>query len=418
MDTLNLAGVKTTGIAPISTEEYLAHAETQREAPKECPFCHHDKLWAFGSRNIRYQDLRLHGNKTLINLSRQRFRCQKCLKTFFPEHKEFDPEFRLTTRCVKWIEQEAIHKPFTHIADYIGIDEKVVRNVFGRYAHKREEGLKPLAGRVIGIDELYLLSQHRCIITNLESKTVIDLLKERKYPTVTAYLKRLQGADKTEVVCIDMWDPYRRAVNTALPKAQIVVDKFHVTKLANECLDRIRKQYQATLAVGTRRDMMRSRFILMRRSRDLTPEMQQKLDVWKVTSPELADAYEWKEKFFDIYNHRDPKEAKKAYDDWANSLPLSVNRAFRPLRTAMENWHKEVFTYFDSRFTNAYTECLNGIAKVTNRTGRGYSFDVIRFKLLFAHDKRKLAKPSTRAWLRNMGIPFSTFNEDWPQILE
>ncbi len=33
--------------------------------------------------------------------------------------------------------------------------------------------------------------------------------------------------------------------------------------------------------------------------------------------------------------------------------------------------------------TNAYTEALNGLIKVTNRVGRGYSFEVIRAKMLY-----------------------------------
>lgn len=410
MDTLNLIGVKTLSAGEITKTDYLVTAELAAKAEK-CPECGKVELWAFGRRSIRYTDLRLHGKITLVNLHRQRYRCQGCKRTFFAVSPEFDTEFRLTTRCVKWIEQESIYKPFTHIAEYIGVDEKVIRNVFRRYAQSREKELKPVAGKVIGIDELYLISQHRCIITNLQRKTVIDLLPQRKYPTVAAYLKRLEGSDKTEVVCIDMWEPYKLAVQASIPKAAIVVDKFHVTKLANECIDRIRKQYQSTLATGNRRDLMRSRFILLRRSRDLKDEHRDKLAQWRKSCPELADAYDHKEKFFAIYDQRTVVEAKAAYEAWVNSLPLSISKAFRPLQTAVKNWETHIFGYFDSRFTNAYTECLNGIAKVTNRLGRGYSFDVIRFKLLFAHDHNKRNGVTLRSWLNHQGIPFSTLNE-------
>lgn len=405
-----MKNVTTTMSTQTHTDEYLVRADDGTVATK-CPECGHDKLYAFGHRAVRYVDLRLHGNRTLISLNRQRFQCRKCGVTFFGLNPEFDAEFRLTTRCVKWVEQESIFKPFTQIARHLGIDEHVVRNVFRRYAHSREKELKPQAGRVIGIDELYLLSQFRCIITNLERKTVIDLLPQRRYPPVAAYLKQLQGADKIEVVCMDMWEPYKDAVHAVLPKARIVVDKFHVTKWANECMDRIRKAHQSTLATGFRRDMMRSRFILLHRRQDLKDEHLEKLARWRKSSPDLADAYDFKEKFFDIYNHRDPKDAKAAYDAWVNSLPLSISKAFKPLLTAVKNWETEIFTYFDSRYTNAYTECLNGIVKLANRTGRGYSFDVIRFKLLFGHDRRKFKPATIRSWYNGAGIPFSTFDE-------
>jgi len=46
---------------------------------------------------------------------------------------------------------------------------------------------------------------------------------------------------QVEIVSMDMWKPYRRAFQTVLPQARIVVDKFHVVRMANEALEKIRK---------------------------------------------------------------------------------------------------------------------------------------------------------------------------------
>jgi hypothetical protein len=62
----------------------------------------------------------------------------------------------------------------------------------------------------------------------------------------------------------------------------------------------------------------------------------------------------------------------------------------------MENWHEEIFSYFDlmpNPVTNAYTECLNGIINKINRDGRGYKFDVLRAKILFSEGTHKVATP-------------------------
>ena len=42
------------------------------------------------------------------------------------------------------------------------------------------------------------------------------------------------------------------------------------------------------------------------------------------------------------------------------------------------------------RITNAYTECLNGLTKLANRMGRGYSYEIIRAKVLYAKYARKV----------------------------
>lgn len=35
--------------------------------------------------------------------------------------------------------------------------------------------------------------------------------------------------------------------------------------------------------------------------------------------------------------------------------------------------------------TNAYTEAMNGLIKIANRAGRGYSFEVLRARMLLNH---------------------------------
>ena len=43
---------------------------------------------------------------------------------------------------------------------------------------------------------------------------------------------------------MDMWRPYRDAVNEVLPGAMIVADKFHVIKGVNNALKFYRKEFQ------------------------------------------------------------------------------------------------------------------------------------------------------------------------------
>jgi transposase len=72
-------------------------------------------------------------------------------------------------------------------------------------------------------------------------------------------------------------------------------------------------------------------------------------------------------------------------------VPDNLKADFHELTRAMKNWRKEILNYFDYPITNAYTEGVNGAAKVMNRMGRGYSFEVIRARILF-NDR----KPSAR----------------------
>lgn len=410
MQTLHLNGVNTIGELTDNGQNYIAHAVVSTEATA-CLKCKHGKLYEFGTRAIRVVDLPIHGKQVLINLDRKRYRCRKCNHTFMPTHPEVDPEFRLTTRAVKWIEQEVLKQTFAYVSAVVGIDEITVRRVFWRYAQNREKTLKPTAGRVLGIDELFLLNDHRCIITNLEDNTVIDLLKDRDRRRVQRYLKNLDGIKDVERVCIDMWRPYRDAVNAMLPGVPVTVDKFHVLKWANHTMEQIRKETQRKLPRGQRLTLMRSRHILLRREASLEPKEMKQIKHWERVYPALIDAWRLKEQFFRIYDHNNAADAREAFKQWQVDLPLTVHGQFRELTKMVNNWHDEIFNYFDERITNAFTECANGLAKITNRTGRGHSFAVIRFKVLFAHRMDAFKRRSIRSRLAVLGIPFSTFDD-------
>ena len=101
-----------------------------------------------------------------------------------------------------------------------------------------------------------------------------------------------------------------------------------------------------------------------------------------------------KESFYAIWdNHNHNRaDAIKAYAEWQKQVTEDVQPAFKPLLTAMGNWNAEIFAYFDYRVTNAYTEALNGLIKIANRNGRGYSFDVIRAKMLYTSGFHKTHK--------------------------
>lgn len=124
------------------------------------------------------------------------------------------------------------------------------------------------------------------------------------------------------------------------------------------------------------------------------------LESWAAAFPLLADAYEAKEAFYVLWELPDRQTAKEAYGAWRRNLSRELGPAFRELTTAMENWESEIFAYFEHPITNAYTESLNNLVRLTNRIGRGYSFAAIRAKLLYGVGWRVRPKPVLRRLAR------------------
>jgi len=89
---------------------------------------------------------------------------------------------------------------------------------------------------------------------------------------------------------MDMWQPYKDAVKTVLPKAIIIVDKFHVVRMANQALETIRKQLREGLSLKERRGLMHNRFIHLKRHKELTEMDKITLYLWTKNHPSLGIA--------------------------------------------------------------------------------------------------------------------------------
>ncbi|EYQ98656.1 hypothetical protein W284_02226 [Staphylococcus aureus DAR3163] len=238
-----------------------------------------------------------------------------------------------------------------------------------------------------------MLNNYRFVVTDVENKSVIDILRKRNKDVVISYLSKLKDIDKVELVAMDMWRTYKDAVNMVIPHAKIVIDKFHVVKLANEALEKIRKANRQNVSAKERRQLMRDRHVLLIRRKGLNDfDDQIKLQIWADKFPLLGQAYELTEQFFDIYEAKTVDEAYKLYQEWHSNVPKELMIYFEDLIKAMTNWEEEIFNYFTSPITNAYTESLNRLIKTINHVGRGYFFEALRARILFTQGYRKVKR--------------------------
>ena len=272
------------------------------------------------------------------------------------------------------------------MAEDVGVNEKVIRQI-GAEHHAvliAQHNATIRAPRILGIDELKIGKEMRAIFTDIETSWPIELLPGRSSEAVVNFLGNLPGRKETEVVTIDMWKPYREAVAYTMPQAVIVVDKWHVQRLANDAMETARRRYQGLLKDKDRRELKRGKAIFLKAPYTLTDAELLNLDGWLKNVPELEGAYETKEAFKAIWKHRTSAAAKDALHAWRDSVPEHLVTLFQPAVTATKNWETEILNYFDhGRFTNAPTEARNRVVKMTNRLGAGYSFDAIRARTLF-----------------------------------
>jgi transposase len=196
---------------------------------------------------------------------------------------------------------------------------------------------------------------------------------------------------------MDMWNVYRAVVTKQLPDARIVVDRFHIQRMANNAMEAIRKEIRRSLSQRQRLKLKNDRFVLLKRLHNLKDREAESFRHWCREFPQLAEAHALKEGFLSIWDAKTRPEAEKAFARWANAIPLWLQKTFGTIARTVDTWSEPVFAYWDNPITNAYTEAVNGVAKGMNRLGRGYSFDVLRARLLYNPKARAATAAKIRA---------------------
>lgn len=380
-DILDLPGWKVTGTRR-EPGEYLIDAEYTIQ-PDSCQKCGVvGNLYRHGTKPVNYIDTPVRGDPTRLVAKVQRYKCRECGETFLQPLAGILPDRRMTERCWTFIAYRCLSHTFVRIAEDVGCDDKTVRTLATDFIAKLEAKYQPQLPEWLGIDETMIDGKLRCVITDVGTKQPIDMLPDRKKPFVIGWLARHKDRSMVKGVATDMWRPYREVTREMLPGVPLVVDKFHVVRMANYCMERVRIRLQKTKKAGERRDWLQSKHVLNKRSAKLNDQQRFNRDMWLDNEPELAAAYRLKEAFYAIYDL--PKvEAAAAFVAFADTVPTELKRDFRVLLTAMRNWREGILAFFDYPITNAYTEALNRVAKEINRAGRGYSFEVLRARVLF-----------------------------------
>ena len=380
MNQLNLPEFKVIGVQ--ENDHDILFTVEAKKPPYCCSECGSTSIYKHGKTERFVRDLNMFGKRVGINIKGNRYKCRDCSKTFSETYKSIDDRDKITKRLYDYIQSQSLKKPFAHIADEFSISPTTVKRIFTEYVEEQESQMVFKTPRILGIDEVHLNKQMRAVFTDIEGLKVLNMLPKRNKEDVIAFVDKLPDKDNVEVVTMDMWQPYRDAISICLPQAKCVVDKFHVIQYGNKALEDSRKAFRKTLTDKQRKQLMHDRFILLKNKEDLKPQEKWNLQIWFATFPTLKVAYNLKEGLRDMYLCKTKEQAMDYYKQWKSSIPKDMT-AFLDVAKMIDNWHTEIFSYFDYFVTNAYTESINNLIKHIEKVGRGYSFEVLRAKVLF-----------------------------------
>ena len=434
LDYLNLPDCRTRAVQMaegviVTRADYLFTAN-------ECGKCHSAALSTDDPQDILFWDAPNFGYPHLVQLTVPQMRCLNCGATPLPDW--LDSKHMISERLARFIMRRvAAMETFKQIARDTGVSDTLVSDVFmegfAEWDGKRRFDL-PVR---LGIDEVKTRGKYITVLVDATrtKARVIDVLQDKKKPTVSRRLAQAPNATAVQVVSMDCCDEFRDAVREMLPNAKIVVDRFHVSKKIEECFDEVRLDVWRGLseyylnkkmedlersgrgldpsevkkkamkaaekpATKDRERLKRERYVLFERASTLlkSAEKTMKRDLWLNAHPLLKEGYELKESglaFLD--DEKTPEQASAEFDRWRASFSEIMASYFGPAVKYIKPWREEIFRYRKAKDTNAISEVKNFTVHLLNTMGRGYGFEVLRARLLWAdHCKPKHWKDGRR----------------------
>lgn len=257
---------------------------------------------------------------------------------------------------------------------------------------------------MIGFDETVMQPasrrRRRRFITacvDVETSQVIDVFEGHNSADLSAWMGTqdpgwLAGIG---VVSVDPHEGYRHAIcadNSPLRDCQIVVDPFHIVRLANQAVTKARQRVQnETLGHrGWKGDPLYAirKLLLMGAERiddagwDRLHTKLRRGD----TEGHVTDCWIAKEKVRDIYLTEDPAEAKRCLDAaiaWCDSEPDIAELA--TLAKTLRRWSRQIVARHYTGASNGPVEAANLTIKQVKRSGRGFrNFTNYRLRILLA----------------------------------
>jgi transposase len=228
---------------PIVNQEWLSNGTIRVEViatttQATCPHCHKQCVKIHDTRPRKKRARALREHRVELIVLKRRFRCLRCRKAFTEPDTACGWRKKTTARLREEIGKLACSQPISHVATTAGVGPRFVQECFHTVAHQqlKEKGLnldeqQPLdTPEFLGIDE-YARRKGHCydtILCDLVARQVLEVSAGRKQEEVITLLERLRQPDAVKAGSQDMSASYRPAVQLCLPKAQIVVDHFHV----------------------------------------------------------------------------------------------------------------------------------------------------------------------------------------------
>jgi len=336
-----------------------------------CPQCGAAEIKAYDTEDKVWRHLNFFQHQAYLHCRVPRVDCPKCgVKQVNISWARPNSGFTLLFESL--IMMLAREMPVLAIAELIEEHDTKIWRVIQHYVETARG--KEYYGEVtkIGVDETSRKKGHNyvTIFADLEQSKVLFATEGNESSTIAGFINdfRRHGGypDSISDFCCDMWPAFISGIEQNLPDANITFDRFHVMKMVNDAVDKVRRSEQKQDT-----NLKHTRYIWLKNPSNLTVKQQKKLESLSTQNLKTARAYRIKlalQEFFTLPPDKAEAYLKRWYF-WATHSRLEpIKEAAKMIK---RHW-KGVLNFPMSRLSNGVLEGINSLIQAARAKARGY----------------------------------------------
>ena len=225
----------------------------------------------------------------------------------------------------------------------------------------------------IAVDEKAYKKGHEyvSIFTDLDTGEVVFVTPGRKKEVFEEFRNWLlsMGLDAHHVrlFSMDMSKSYQAGREKYFPESEVVFDRFHIKKLLNEQLDKVRKR-----EVKTNNKLITTKYIWLKNEENLTENQQNQMkELYNEMSIDTVKAYRQKQ-FFDSIWEASSQKVETLLQFWIAEVEQSgIKEMLSFVKSLKKNWNG-IVNAMKTKITNAVSEGINSTIQLSKFRARGF----------------------------------------------
>lgn len=267
-----------------------------------------------------------------------------------------------------------------------------------------QRGLRSKPKRIIaqlGVDEKHAGAgqDYVTIVCDLDRGTVEEVTEGNNCGSLEAYFDQLtqEQLEGIEAVAMDMAGGYINAVSGRLAngREKIVFDRFHIMKLMNEAVDKVRKQEHKRLKGEGNPMLAGTKFLWLYGQERLPTRHGDWFANLRSAGLKTARAWAIKEMLRHLWKYKSRAWAEKYWKRWYFWATHSRLEPVKKIAYTLKSFLYGVLSYCKHRITNAMTEGINSKIETLWKSACGFrNKQRFRTVILFHLGGLKLYSPT------------------------